>query len=428
MADDPGSIRFLPDGVDVPGVPGESLLSHALRGGVPLLSPCGGESRCGKCRVVVTGETRGGEDPGTLTRAEIAAGIRLACRCFPSSGDVSVTILPGSRPARLAAYLDGKDLAGDEPFLPPVPRRIGRRSARGGAGPGDEHPGRHARGSLGRNRPVPRDGGQPADGVRRGPHLPRGVRRRDDRRVRTAAGPAPFGGERPGAATPRSLPGVGGSHGRRRRGEHRHLPLPVRDLPLPDPAAAVPSGTEGVPRRAGRNLGDRSGDGAGDVEDLPVRRGVRRRRRRGGHSRFGDAPAGGGQPPLRRRHQRGGGAGEQGLADRLLLLRRARLRGRRGRLRHARVPRSDRVGPDRTGERGGGVDGDRADPAGGPVRLGNPRPVRRAVPGRDRRSLGTVHLPRRRRAPLHGARRRRSSWSPGRRAPRAATWSSASRT
>ena len=67
---------------------------------------------------MVTGETHGGEDPGVLTRAEIAAGIRLACRCFPSSGDVSVTILPGSRPARLSAYLDGKDMAGDEPFLP----------------------------------------------------------------------------------------------------------------------------------------------------------------------------------------------------------------------------------------------------------------------------------------------------------------------
>ena len=303
----------------------------------------------------------------------------------------------------------------------PVPRRIGRRSARGGAGPGDEHPGRHARGSLGRNRPVPRDGGQPADGVRRGPHLPRGVRRRDDRRVRTAAGPAPFGGGRPGAPAPRSLPGAGGSHRRRRRGEHRHLPLPVRDLPLPDPAAAVPSGPEGVPRRAGRNLGDRSGDGAGDVADLPVPRGVRRRRRRGGHSRLGDAPAGGGQPALRRRHQRGGGAGEPGLADRLLLLRRARLRGGRGRLRHARVPGSDRVGPDRTGDRGGGVDGDRAGPTGGPVRIGNPRPVRGAVPGRDRRSGGTVHFPRRRGAPLHGARRSVRRGPRRRRAPRAAT-------
>jgi len=116
--DRPGTIRFLPDGTDVPLLPGESLLSHAMRGGVPLLSPCGGEHRCGKCRVQVAGPTRGGEDPGTLTRAEMAAGIRLACGCFPTSGDVSVTILPGSRPARLAAYLDGTDLAVDEPFLP----------------------------------------------------------------------------------------------------------------------------------------------------------------------------------------------------------------------------------------------------------------------------------------------------------------------
>src|SRR5659263_599151 len=40
----PGTIRFLPDGVDVPLVPGESLLSHALRGGVPhRFSPPHGE-------------------------------------------------------------------------------------------------------------------------------------------------------------------------------------------------------------------------------------------------------------------------------------------------------------------------------------------------------------------------------------------------
>jgi uncharacterized 2Fe-2S/4Fe-4S cluster protein (DUF4445 family) len=127
MDDGPGTIRFLPDGIDIPFVPGESFLSHAVRGGVPLLSPCGGEGRCGKCRVAVAGETRGGGDPGTLTQAEIAAGIRLACRCFPSSGGLSVTILPGSRPARLAAYLDGKDLGGDDPFLPLT------RAASGGA-------------------------------------------------------------------------------------------------------------------------------------------------------------------------------------------------------------------------------------------------------------------------------------------------------
>jgi uncharacterized 2Fe-2S/4Fe-4S cluster protein (DUF4445 family) len=113
-----GIVRFLPEGLAVPLSPGESLLAHALRAGIPLLSPCGGESRCGKCRVTVSGDARGGDDPGILSKAEIAAGIRLACRCVPRPGSVSVTVLPESRPARLSAYLDGKDMAGDGPFLP----------------------------------------------------------------------------------------------------------------------------------------------------------------------------------------------------------------------------------------------------------------------------------------------------------------------
>ncbi|HEX9204953.1 MAG TPA: ASKHA domain-containing protein [Candidatus Deferrimicrobiaceae bacterium] len=113
-----GVVRFFPEGIDVPLSPGDSLLAHALRAGVPLLAPCGGESRCGKCRVGVAGAVKGGDDPGVLSPAERAAGIRLACRCVPLSGKVSVTVLPESRPARLAAYLDGKDMAGDGPFLP----------------------------------------------------------------------------------------------------------------------------------------------------------------------------------------------------------------------------------------------------------------------------------------------------------------------
>jgi len=112
------TVRFLPDDVSVPLVPRESLLAHALRAGVPLLSPCGGEGRCGKCRVAVRGETRGGDDPGALSPSDLSAGIRLACRCHPLDGEVLVHVLPESRPARLAAYLDGRDLAGDEPFLP----------------------------------------------------------------------------------------------------------------------------------------------------------------------------------------------------------------------------------------------------------------------------------------------------------------------
>jgi len=68
--------------------------------------------------VTVDGETRGGDDPGTLSPEELRAGVRLACRCIPVSGNVTVTILPESRPARLSAYLDGRETAEDEPFVP----------------------------------------------------------------------------------------------------------------------------------------------------------------------------------------------------------------------------------------------------------------------------------------------------------------------
>ncbi len=121
-------VRFLPEGVTVPLVPGESLLAHALRAGVPLLSPCGGEGRCGKCRVSAIGETRGGDAPGALSPAELSAGVRLACRCVPVEGDVVVTVLPESRPARLAAYLDGQDRGADEPFLPLSRSVAGKRA------------------------------------------------------------------------------------------------------------------------------------------------------------------------------------------------------------------------------------------------------------------------------------------------------------
>jgi uncharacterized 2Fe-2S/4Fe-4S cluster protein (DUF4445 family) len=123
----PGTLRFLPEDVSLSVAPGETILRHAIRAGVPLLSPCGGEGRCGKCRVIISGEAAGGDDPGVLSEAELSAGVRLACRCHPSSGTLTVTVPPGSRPARLAAYLEGRDAAGDEPFLPLHAATGGRR-------------------------------------------------------------------------------------------------------------------------------------------------------------------------------------------------------------------------------------------------------------------------------------------------------------
>ncbi|MDA8122970.1 MAG: ASKHA domain-containing protein [Deltaproteobacteria bacterium] len=117
MADAP-CLRFLPEDASAPLQAGETILAHAVRAGIPILSPCGGEGRCGKCRVTVAGDTKGGDDPGALSQEELRAGVRLACRCVPVSGKVTVTVLPGSRPARLSAYIEGRETAEDEPFVP----------------------------------------------------------------------------------------------------------------------------------------------------------------------------------------------------------------------------------------------------------------------------------------------------------------------
>ena len=113
-----GRIRFLPEGVTTSLSPGETILAHAIRAGVAILSPCGGEGRCGKCRVAVTGNIRGDSDPGILSPEDRRSGIRLSCRCVPLDGEVGVTVLPESRPARLSAYIDGREMAENGPYLP----------------------------------------------------------------------------------------------------------------------------------------------------------------------------------------------------------------------------------------------------------------------------------------------------------------------
>jgi ferredoxin len=108
-----GRLKFLPDGISTPISPGETILAHALKSGVALLSPCGGEGRCGKCRVAVAGESLGGDDPGFLSKEERREGVRLACRCAPLNGDLDVTVLPESRPAKLSAYIEGREMEAD---------------------------------------------------------------------------------------------------------------------------------------------------------------------------------------------------------------------------------------------------------------------------------------------------------------------------
>jgi len=116
------TVRFLPEESEAPLDPGRTLLEHAAAAGVDIFAPCAGKGRCGKCRVKVLGENRWGDDPDVLSLDEVKRGVRLACRCHPLPGGVVEVDVPGaSRPARLNAFLDGRETEGRGPFEPRPP-------------------------------------------------------------------------------------------------------------------------------------------------------------------------------------------------------------------------------------------------------------------------------------------------------------------
>lgn len=75
-------VRFAPQGRTVDVLPGTKVLEAAARAGIAILTPCGSQGTCGKCRVFV----RGGGGPPTdaeresLTEEELDSGVALACQ------------------------------------------------------------------------------------------------------------------------------------------------------------------------------------------------------------------------------------------------------------------------------------------------------------------------------------------------------------
>lgn len=90
-------IVFLPEGSSCRLGLGENLLKGAVRAGLLIDGVCGGEGRCGKCRVRIAAGDGGGEpdqvERELLTEEEIRQGWRLACRLRPIS-DLTVELLP----------------------------------------------------------------------------------------------------------------------------------------------------------------------------------------------------------------------------------------------------------------------------------------------------------------------------------------------
>lgn len=91
-------VMFMPDGKAVAVTGGTTILEAARLAGIELDAVCGGEGKCGRCRVRPEGPVKGGESP-LLNDEEREAGIVLACLAVVE-GDLSVDVLPRSRIGR----------------------------------------------------------------------------------------------------------------------------------------------------------------------------------------------------------------------------------------------------------------------------------------------------------------------------------------
>jgi uncharacterized 2Fe-2S/4Fe-4S cluster protein (DUF4445 family) len=91
-------VVFEPDGTELV-VPAGTLLSRAAAAaGLAIETPCGGMGICGKCKVLVRGNTPEPDlsEQRLLSKEELAEGFRLACRLRVES-DITVTVPAESR-------------------------------------------------------------------------------------------------------------------------------------------------------------------------------------------------------------------------------------------------------------------------------------------------------------------------------------------
>jgi uncharacterized 2Fe-2S/4Fe-4S cluster protein (DUF4445 family) len=80
-------VEFEPAGVVVLAEQGASLLDVAAEAGVQIDAPCGGQGRCGRCKVRLEGDVDGGgplrsRSNARLTPEEVAKGYTLCCQTF----------------------------------------------------------------------------------------------------------------------------------------------------------------------------------------------------------------------------------------------------------------------------------------------------------------------------------------------------------
>jgi len=104
-------VTFEPDGNTVEVEEGITITKAAAVAGISMNSPCGGEGRCGKCKVVVDAQNIEPPDDlekKALSEEELSAGCRLACQ-VTVTGNMTVTIPEDSRIAGSKILLKGME-------------------------------------------------------------------------------------------------------------------------------------------------------------------------------------------------------------------------------------------------------------------------------------------------------------------------------
>ena len=90
------TVAFTPVGETVEVALGASLLDAAIAAGVDVPAPCGGQGRCGRCRVRVKSGDAQRRASARLEAADIADGYALACQTF-IAGPLTVHVPPRER-------------------------------------------------------------------------------------------------------------------------------------------------------------------------------------------------------------------------------------------------------------------------------------------------------------------------------------------
>ncbi|TFG60495.1 MAG: 2Fe-2S iron-sulfur cluster binding domain-containing protein, partial [Spirochaetales bacterium] len=86
MPEKTSTLVFLPRNEKRESETGDSILATAIKAGINLGQHCGGNGRCGKCRIrVVSGRCSeaGEREKSVLHETDLDSGTRLACQTFP---------------------------------------------------------------------------------------------------------------------------------------------------------------------------------------------------------------------------------------------------------------------------------------------------------------------------------------------------------